>query len=311
MSILHFDIFQQVDAPFFHKEHHYFPGPVDQYALWSDMTVTCISCMHSSRINTDILDIFPNLRLVVTRTVWMDHIDVTWLNARWVQVASVGQYGPHVIAAHAFTLLLSWARDLFYCVDQGRRGEYDYSWVHAIDLAGKVLWVIWVGNIGKHILRLGKAFSMQLLWYDISEDSTFQDEVGLEYCSLDEIYTKSDVIILACNLTDKNRHMINARAIQAMKEGVILINIARWELIDEADLIQSHDKFSFIWLDVIQDESLQWVTKFASCQNIMMTPHIAHFADSTVETRWRKTYDIINNSISLWKPVSSESAPSV
>lgn len=116
--------------------------------------------------------------------------------------------------------------------------------------------VVGVGNIGKHILRLAHAFGMKLRGYDMYEDKAFANEVGLSYVPLDELLVHSDVICLACNLTEVNQHMINSDAISRMKSGVILINIARGELIDEEALLAAIERFAFIGLDVITEESV-------------------------------------------------------
>ncbi len=295
MKIIHFDCVHGIDEKFMHQDERYVFASFDDDFDESDDSIEILTCMHSSEISARVLECFPNIKYVITRTVGTDHIDKGFCDQAGIKYFSVGQYGPHVIATHAFLLLLSGARDLATCREMIEQGSYDYSHVQALDLNSKTMGVVGVGNIGKHILRLASAFGMKLQGFDIYEDKVFAWETWLSYVSPEELFATSDVICLACNLTSENKYMIDGQAISSMKDGVILINIARGELVDEDALLAWIKKFSFVGLDVISDESEAWLRKFLPYKNILITPHIAHFADSTVRNRWDKTYDIIKN----------------
>jgi D-lactate dehydrogenase len=295
MKVLHFDFLSGIDDFYIQNNEKYTSSSFNSEYNEVDESIELITCMHASQVWPHILDCFPNIRYIITRTVWMDHIDKEFCTTHGIQFFSVWQYGPQVIATHAFSLLLAWTRDLRGCKDMINKGTYDYSNVRAVDIVGKKIGVIWVGNIGKNILRFAHGFGMELYGYDVYEDVAFSAMYQFQYISLTELFSKCDIICLACNLTPENRNLINQETIALMKQWVILINIARWELIDEEALISQIEKFFFVGLDVIQDESTNWVRKFDSYNNILLTPHIAHFSDSTVWNRWNRTYEIINS----------------
>ncbi len=87
--------------------------------------------------------------------------------------------------------------------------------------------------------------------------------------------------------------LINSQAISLMQQDMILINVARWSLIDEDALLANANKFLYIWLDTIKDKSINWLMKFVEFENIIITPHIAYLIDSTVKTIWEETYKYI------------------
>ena len=255
MKIIHFDGIRGIDGGYIPQDEQCVYAPFDEKYNQHDQDVEILTCMHSSHIDARVSEVFPNLRYVITRTVGTDHIDKNFCDTHGIAYFSVGQYGPHVIATHALSLLLLGARDLHSCDEMREKGSYDYSSVHAIDLMGRTITVIGVGNIGKHILKMAHGFGMKLQGYDVYEDHEFAEKWGLTYVSLETAISSSDVICLACNLTPENRHMIDAQAITQMKDGVILINIARGELIDEDALLAHYAKFAFVGLDVIALES--------------------------------------------------------
>ena len=121
-----------------------------------------------------------------------------------------------------------------------------------------------------------------------------KNNFAVNYTTFEDIVEQSDVIILSCNASAENTNMINEKTINKMKPGVTLINIARGSLIDE-DALRTHaQKFHFIGLDAIKDESAKGLKIRGKHSNIAITPHIAYLADSSLDIIRHTTYDIMD-----------------
>ena len=112
MKTLHFDTIPEIDSQFYNSHDIYIPRQYDAIneTMYPDIEV--ITCMHSSKIDETIITKFPNLKYIITRTVGIDHISISDLQKYGIKIFSIGQYGPQVIATHAWSLLLSGIRDL-------------------------------------------------------------------------------------------------------------------------------------------------------------------------------------------------------
>ena len=144
-----------------------------------------------------------------------------------------------------------------------------------IELAGKTMGIIGFGRIGQAVGRLARAFGMEVVAYD-SYESESGKEIGT-YVTLDQLYSKSDVISLHCPLFAENQKMINKESIGKMKDGVILLNTSRGLLVDEealAEALKSGKVFG-AGLDVVSTEPIRADNPLLVCDNCIITPHIA------------------------------------
>ena len=144
-----------------------------------------------------------------------------------------------------------------------------------IELAGKTMGIIGFGRIGQAEGRIAKALGMNVLAYDLYPNDT--GRAIAEYVALDELYARVDVITLHCNLTPENTGMINKDSIAKMKDGVILINNARGQLIDEQDVADALNcgKMAAAGLDVVYTEPIRADNPLLKAKNCIITPHIS------------------------------------
>ena len=144
-----------------------------------------------------------------------------------------------------------------------------------IELKGKAIGIIGFGRIGQAEARIAKALGMNVLAYDLYPNDPGRAIV--EYVTPDELYTRADVITLHCNLTPENTGMINKDSIAKMKDGVILINNARGQLIDEQDVADALNcgKMAAAGLDVVYTEPIRADNPLLKAKNCIITPHIS------------------------------------
>ncbi len=286
----HFEYQAQSDAPHVRTGEIVHDFPLTPETAEYDETVEYISIFIRSHVTASVLDRYPRLRCIAIRSSGYDHVDLAACTGRGIAVCHIPSYGPHVIAAHAFMMILFFVRDMLGARKAVDRGKFCDEDMQCLDLAGRTLGVIGIGRIGREVVRLGSAYDMRVVGYDIREDATFAEESPkFSYVDLDTLFQKSDIIVLACSLTEYNHHMIDASRIRQMR-GKILINVARGELIDEAALLSQHTNLRGVGLDVLTDESDEGLSRFTGKDNILITPHAAHRADTTIVTRWRETH---------------------
>ena len=136
--------------------------------------------------------------------------------------------------------------------------------------------MIGVGSIGKAIARRFSALGMRVLGYDVYPiDPAFCGETGLEAVDLTTMFQQADCIVLACNLTPQNYHLLNAEAFAQMQDGVWVVNVARGALIDEGALINAltTGKVGAAALDVFETEPLPTINPLVQCEQVICGSH--------------------------------------
>ena len=162
------------------------------------------------------------------------------------------------------------------------------------ELCGKTVGLIGMGAIGRKVAGMLKAFGAEVLYNDVSKmKQEDENALGIKFSTREEIIEKSDIISLHCPLTDDTRHMINDRAVNKMKNGVILINTARGGLIDEAALINGikNGKIAGAGIDVYEKEPVD-NSEVLNLQNVITTPHIGGV---TYDSFYQMMYQAMRN----------------
>ncbi|MDA1316954.1 MAG: NAD(P)-dependent oxidoreductase, partial [bacterium] len=245
--------------------------------------IEAISIKTGATANASTLAQFTNLKLLVTRTVGTDHIDMDYCKERGIEVKNILDYGSFNIAEHVFALLLSGTRNIISTQKEIHEGKFSFKGHLGLALEGKTLGVVGTGRIGLEVIRRANAFGMKVLAYDVYKNEEAQKELGYDYVELNDLAARSDIITLHAPLLDSTHHMINASIIELMKEEVVLINTARGELIDTDALISNIKKFRWIGLDVLEGErSFSTSHPLLTFDNVVITPHLAFYSDASV-----------------------------
>ena len=232
-------------------------------------------------ISQQTLEQCPNLKLIAVLATGYNVIDCAAARKKGISVVNVPTYGTASVSQYSIALLLeichhighhdqsvhagNWANNADWCY-------WDYP---LIELEGKTMGIIGFGRIGQAEGRIARALGMRVLAYDLYPSDSGR-AVG-EYVDLDTLYRQSDVISLHCNLTPENTRMINKDSIAKMKDGVILINNARGQLIDEQDAADALNsgKLAAAGLDVVYTEPIREDNPLLKAKNCIITPHIS------------------------------------
>lgn len=217
-----------------------------------------ISVHVSSKVTPELMAKMPALKMIAARSTGFDNIDLAAASKRGIVVCNVPGYGANTVAEYAFMLMLAVSRQLIPSVAQIKSGVIDHSTLTGFDLKGKTLGVIGTGNIGRHTIRMGRGFEMNVLGFDPFENHDATLELGFTYVTLDDIFAKSDIISLHAPYTKENHHLLNKRAFSMMKPGAVVINTARGELIDTRALVEALTTGTLggAGLDVVENEQL-------------------------------------------------------
>lgn len=252
-----------------------------------------------SEITTEVLQNLLNLELIVTRSVGYDHIDLKTAKEKDVKVCNVPDYGSHVIAEHVFALLLSGIRKIGEGENRvEQKHDFSFQGLRGIALKGKTLGIIGTGKIGKNVARIASlGFLMDVVAYDPFPDQDAARENHFVYSDLGNLYKKADIISLHCPLNTETRHLINKKAIDKMKQGIVLVNTSRGGVVDTTALIQGlkSKKISHALLDVLEHEkNIKENQELTEIPGVIITPHIAFYADDSMKRMYEESFASIN-----------------
>ena len=237
------------------------------------------------KITPDVLEGCPHLKLIVNRATGFDHIDLDACRAHGIVVSNVPDYGAHMIAEHAFGLMLAVARNVCRGNERYRQVKrFDDTGLGGVELYNKVLGVVGTGRIGRHTIRIGKGFGMQIAAFDAVQNEELALQAGFRYQPLPAVLAAADFISLHVPLLPGTSHLIDAQALARVKPGAILVNTSRGGIVDTAALKEAlaAGRLRGAGLDVLEDERTAY-HDFGDL-NVVVTPHLGWY---TLEARDR------------------------
>ncbi|MBD3190921.1 MAG: D-glycerate dehydrogenase [Candidatus Heimdallarchaeota archaeon] len=245
-------------------------------------------CLLTDRIDAEIMDAGKDtLKMIANYAVGYNNIDIDAANARGIPVSNTPGVLTETTADLAFTLLLAIARRIVESDRFVRAGNFK-GWGPLLqlgqDIYQKTLGIIGCGRIGSAVAyRAVKGFKMRVLYYDSDRKPKLEEELGLEYCSLEALLKEADFISLHVPLTDTTKHMIDAKELSLMKPSACLINTSRGAVINEealVDCLQNKGIFGAA-LDVYEYEP-KLTNGLEKLDNVILT---AHIGSASIETR--------------------------
>ena len=274
--------------------------PISKTKLRSKIeNVEGLICFPYDKIDSDLIDIAKNLKVISTYSVGFDHIDTQYAKKKKIRVG----YTPEVLTDATADLAFSLMLDVLRRVSEGDRiirngkwrqiyGAYDYV---GIDLQGKTLGIFGLGRIGSTLARRAKSFDMKIIYHNREPVSKNKEKLlGVKYVTLDKLITQSDVISIHVPHTKETNQLFNMKIFKKMKKSAFLINTARGKIVNEKDLITALNKkiIAGAALDVYELEPISKKHPFTKIQNIVLAPHIG---SSTKETRVKMAEITIKN----------------
>ena len=255
-----------------------------------------ISCFIYSRFTSEVIAKLPDLKLLCTRSVGFNHIDLTACKERGIEVCNVPDYGSHVIAEHVFALLLTALRHVTEAGRQVKAGDFDYHGLRGMALMGKTIGIVGTGKIGASVARIARGFGMKILAVDVCRVLELESHFGVQYTDLPTLLSQSDIITLHVPALPDTVHMINDQSIALMKKGVIVVNTARGELIDSTALLKAlkSGQVAKALLDVLEHEKDFTLNReLIEHEHVIVTPHIAFYADDSMQRMYHDAFQSI------------------
>lgn len=259
--------------------------------LTQDTDVVCIFVNDTADAAVIDAMVDNGVKLLALRCAGFNNVDLKAAKGK-LPVVRVPAYSPYAVAEYSLALMLSLNRKIPRAYWRTRDGNFSLNGLMGFDMHGKTIGIIGTGKIAKILIRLLKGFGMRILAYDLYPDMKFAGEEGISYVSLDELYRESDIISLHCPLTDQTKYMIDKDSIDKMKEGVMIINTGRGQLINTNDLIEGlkEKKIAAAGLDVYEEEGEYFyedksdkiidddvLARLLSFNNVIVTSHQAFF----------------------------------
>ncbi len=220
--------------------------------------IEILSVFICSEITKEILEKLPNLKFIATRSTGYDHIDLNSCKERNILISNVPEYGTKTVAEWTIGLMLNLMRKIYYAIDQIKETEsFDLSSLRGEELYGKTLGVIGTGKIGKEVIKIAKSLGLNILAYDLYQDTSFAGEYEVKYVNLEELLAHSDIITIHTSLNSSTYHLINESNIRKIKKGAYLINTARGAIVETSALISAlkEEILKGAALDVLEEEN--------------------------------------------------------
>jgi len=243
-------------------------------------------CLLSNKIDKEIIDGLPNLKVIANYAVGFNNIDVEYATQKKIWITNTPDVLTNATADLAFALLLACARRIVEADEFTRKGKFKI-WQSDLmlgkELNGQTVGIIGAGRIGQAFGRRAKGFGMKILYFDKSRIPAFEEETGAKFSSLNQLLRKSDFISLHTPLTKETYHLIDKKEFDMMKDGAILVNTARGEVINEKELVKAlkSGRLFSAGLDVYEFEP-KITNDLLKMKNVVLLPHIG---SATYETR--------------------------
>jgi D-lactate dehydrogenase len=249
-----------------------------------------------SNMNADILQKFYDLgiRYITSRSVGFEHFDLAKAKELGLKIGTVA-YSPDSVANYAIMLMLMSCRKIKNIIDRHAVQDFSLAGKRGVELSKCIIGIIGTGKIGATVIKHLSGFGCKMLAYDIFPNESVKPYA--QYVDLDTLLAKSNIITLHAPSTPDNYHLINDSTLAQTKDGVIIVNTARGNLIDTQALIRSIEsgKVGAAALDVLENEFGLYYLNLAatvidnrelailkSFPNVILTPHTAFYTDQAV-----------------------------
>lgn len=234
-------------------------------------------------IGAEQMDKLPRLKYIGINATGTNNIDIAYAAKKNIAVTNVKSYSTDSVVQHTFALLFYVYEKLKSYDDFVKQGEYcdygcfTYFGEKFAELSGKTWGIIGLGEIGRKVADVAKAFGCRVIYYSTSGRNSNPDYQRVEF---GELLERSDIISIHAPLNDKTNNLINKAAFDRMKNSAVLINVGRGPIVNEADLLDAlnENKIAAAGLDVISEEPMKRTNPlygYKDSRRLIITPHIA------------------------------------
>ena len=251
------------------------------------------------------------VRYVLTRSAGTDHIDQTTADELGIAVKSIPAYSPGAIAEYAVALMLALGRHLRQSTDNARAFNFKLTrQLVGFELRGKTVGIAGYGNIGQTLATILAGFGCKLLAYDTNAEGVQEEQqVPIEFVSLEDLLSRSDIISVHLPLTDQTKGLFNKGTFEQMKQGAMLINTGRGGVLNTRDAIGAlkSGQLGYLGIDVYEhekglffedqsdaDDHDPLVEELLSLPNVLVTGHQAFLTEEALQAITHQSMEILS-----------------
>ncbi|GAX86717.1 glycerate dehydrogenase [Lebetimonas natsushimae] len=250
-------------------------------------------------IDKNVMDNASKLKFIQIAATGMNNVDLEYAKKKGIVVRNVAGYSTNAVVQHTFALVLGLINKICY-FDKYTRSEYPNSKIFThiqnwFEIKGKRWGIIGLGEIGKNVARLAKAFGAEVVYYSTSGKNN-SDE--FKKVDLDTLLKTSKIITIHAPLNENTKNLLNLEKLSLIQDGTILINVGRGGIINERDLAKILEKNDiFVGLDVFEKEPINSDNPLLKSNKVLLTPHVAWTSIEARNELMQGIYENIKNFI--------------
>jgi len=266
--------------------------------------VDALASLLSDKIDAEVFNAAPKLKIVSQLAVGFDNIDVAEATKRGIYVTNTPEVLTDTTADFAWALLMTVARRVTEADKYVRTGQWKVGWHPAMltgrDVYGATIGIVGAGRIGYAVAQRAKGFGMKILFYDVIPRPEIERDFGAKKVDLDTLFRESDFVSIHVPLMKETHHLVNAEKLKLMKKTAYLINNSRGPVVDERALYEAleNDQIAGAGLDVFEQEPAPLDNPLLKFNSVVVAPHIS---SASLETRAKMSEMVADNLVSFFE----------
>ena len=229
--------------------------------------------VRSEKVTPEIMDLLPSLKLVVRAGAGYDNIDIKYARRKNIDVMNTPGANSNAVAEEVIAMILAAYRKLIPADISTRAGKWEKKSFMGRELTGKTLGIIGLGHIGRLLAKRVSGFEVEILGFDPMITQAMADEIGVKLTTVEEIFSKADVISLHVPENDATRGMVNEKLLSLAKKGVMIVNCARAGIVNEDDLRKCKAEKGLIYCNDVYKKDAEGEKSIADVADVM-APHL-------------------------------------
>jgi glyoxylate reductase len=266
--------------------------------------VDALASLLSDKIDAEVFDAAPKLKIVAQMAVGFDNIDVQEATKRGIYVTNTPEVLTDTTADFAWALLMAVARRVVEADKYVRTGQWKVGWhpsmMQGRDVYNATIGIVGAGRIGYAVAKRATGFGMKILFYDVIPRPEMEKEFGAKKVDLDTLFKESDFVSIHVPLMKETHHLVNADRLKLMKKTAYLINNSRGPVVDEKALYEAlkEGRIAGAGLDVFEQEPTPLNNPLLKLDNVVVAPHIS---SASYETRSKMAEMVADNLVAFFE----------
>ena len=278
--------------------------PPKKVIIEKTRNVDALASLLSDKIDAEVFDAAPKLKIVAQMAVGFDNIDVQEATKRGIYVTNTPEVLTDTTADFAWALLMAVARRVVEADKYVRTGQWKVGWhpsmMQGRDIHGATIGIVGAGRIGYAVAKRATGFNMKILFYDVIPRPEMEKELGAKKVDLDMLFRESDFVSIHVPLMKETLHLVNAEKLKLMKKTAYLINNSRGPVVDEKALYEAlkEGRIAGAGLDVFEQEPIPVDNPLLKLDNVVVAPHIS---SASYETRSKMAEMVAENLVAFFE----------